>query len=251
MKLAKLFMRLASSRRVHKVVDDWAMAAACTLEASPWHQMRMTLPPRLVEAEKDYLQAIKGYSADEVKILAEALAEFIAIADAHGDPLAELYSELELTSSRAGQFFTPWSLSELMGQMMIGDLAAEVEKKGYASISDPACGAGTTLLAAASAAEVAGVDVGRLFFHGCDIDLTVSNLAFINLAARGYVGVIEHGDTLRVEVWRRRFTPAYVMGGWSRRRAEGMATSIADVGSRALPEPPVDPPQPAGQMSLI
>jgi len=90
------------------------------------------------------------------------------------DILGELFMQLDLKSVRAGQFFTPWHIAEMMARMQFGPKPFQetVERQGYVSVMDPAVGSGVMLLAFAKVVHDAlGWDgLAKLRLYGTDID---------------------------------------------------------------------------------
>lgn len=63
------------------------------------------------------------------------------------DVLGDIFGALEVGNSAAGQFFTPFYISELMAQIIGFEDA--LEKKGFVSVNEPTCGAGGMIIALA------------------------------------------------------------------------------------------------------
>ena len=113
--------------------------------------------PEREEREKQYLLVIGRYTEEEQKIFPEML-EIITLAledNPEQDFLGSLYHDLELQQEQKGQFFTPYDISRFMAEIQFAgqNMEKELEKKGYISVNDPACGAGAMLIAFANAAK--------------------------------------------------------------------------------------------------
>ena len=103
------------------------------------------------DREKVYLDAIKRFDdpskvAMAIPILAIALEN-----NPNQDFLGKVCQTLGLLSSMKAQFFTPMSVSGLMAnlQLDVATVKQKVAEQGYITICDPACGAGSTMIAAA------------------------------------------------------------------------------------------------------
>lgn len=97
--------------------------------------------------------------------------------------------ELDIKSVRAGQFFTPWPVAEMMALVSLDkdDFKNTVSKKGSISIQDPAVGSGVMLLAYA---KVVNDSFGRWGLHklrlyGQDIDERCVLMCKIQLRMNG------------------------------------------------------------------
>lgn len=155
------------------------------------------------------------------------------------DFLGKLYMNLELGNHWKGQFFTPYSICEMMARVNLDKtkVKQEVEDKGWISICDPACGAGATLVAAANELRRSGVNYQtRCCFIGQDIDRVVAQMCYIQLSLLGCPGYVMVANTLSdpltgpvlwpeekhgrknlsdQELW---FTPMWASDVWTMRR---------------------------------
>lgn len=146
----------------------------------------------LGEKEDLYKQTSKSYNTEEITAFGNALAELIKEMDDNGKGLKDSLGEyfMEFASNKdTGQFFTSDDICDLMtslnGNYYFGK-----------TIIDPCCGSGRLFLASARKKR-------NMFYHGVDIDIRCCYMTLINMCLNNMWGVIEHGDTLRNEVWRR------------------------------------------------
>jgi len=108
------------------------------------------------------------------------------------DILGTLFMRLDVKSVRAGQFFTPWPVAEMMARMTFDreEFLNTVTERGTVSVCDPAVGSGVMLLAFAKVVHDAfgrdGTD--RLRLHGNDIDARCVNMSRIQLRMNGLDG---------------------------------------------------------------
>ncbi|WP_257807073.1 N-6 DNA methylase [Burkholderia glumae] len=185
--------------------------------------------------EARYLEVIKPYQADELRAFSEMLANLmLAFLDLSkmgefADVLGSLYMRLELGNDRAGQFFTPYNVSRMMGQMQVGD-GTDIRARDFVTVSDPACGAGGMIIAFADAAKSAGLDYRRCMHATCvDIDVRCVHMTYVQLSLLDIPAIVIHGNSLideRRSVW---LTPAHVAGRWSNKLlARGAGTESAE-----------------------
>ncbi len=143
---AKLYDSICGKYSRYEVWQDFVWMAA-TAMANTVDQLHA--PAR----EKRYMTIIKKYSKETQSVFPQLFALVVTGMEEEPDQdfLGELYMELGLGNSQAGQFFTPYDVCKMMAQCTIrpDELQAELEKKHYVSVNDPACGAGATLVAAA------------------------------------------------------------------------------------------------------
>lgn len=109
--------------------------------------------PQVKAREGIYRSRAEKYSTKELEVFADMLFEVVAELerDQEQDFLGELFMALGLGNEWKGQFFTPYDICRAMSAITYGpDMAARIEKQGWISVSDPACGAGALLIAFAN-----------------------------------------------------------------------------------------------------
>lgn len=213
--------------RCHRSLDvwrDWVSLMALTLSNScDW----VNYQPR----EKEYLSIVGKYSKEEVSIFVKMFSH-LALASAcplAGDVLGEIYMSEDMGNKDSGQFFTPYSVCRLMASINTNadDIKKIYSEKGYLTISDPAVGAGATLLAMYETMLEAGVAGEKVYMDGVDIDLAAAQMAYVQLSLRGVAATIKHGNSLSNEVWSVWITPAFILNGWGRRLKNEYSKPIA------------------------
>lgn len=224
----KIFHEMCYTRSAWQVWADLISATACSLANSTDPDKENE---RYREREKEYAQCIKRLGGVDkpakcFAIMVEALEQ-----NPEQDFLGELYMELNLGNHWKGQFFTPYHICDFMAQITERDIEEEIEKKGFISICDHACGAGATLIAAANNAKKAKHNFqNHILFVGQDIDRTAGMMCYIQMSLLGCAGYICIGNTLTnpieghvlfpqekegQEFW---YMPMFRMDVWSLRR---------------------------------
>lgn len=129
---------------------------------------------------------------------------------------------LGIGNQATGQFFTPMSVTQMMGRISVSSSnnQAILARQGYISVCDPAVGAGACLLGALEGLYDCKVPTEQIYMEGWDIDRTAAMMAYIQLAACNIAAKIVHGNTISQEVYSVWYTPAYILGGWSRKLAK-------------------------------
>ncbi len=88
-------------------------------------------------------------------------------------------------------------------------------EKAFLTISDPACGAGGTIIAYYKAMRDAGYNPQQQLFAQCvDIDPVAGMMTYIQLSLLGLPAEIIIGNSLTVEYHQVLHTPMYFMGVW-------------------------------------
>lgn len=155
------------------------------------------------ERTKMYQTIVSKYSAKERDGMAEMLAEVVMGMEQNPDQdfLGSLYMMCELGNDHTGQFFTPYDVCKCMAMITMGNASLDFSQ-GFVSVSDPACGAGATLLALANILKEKDVYYHtKVLFVGQDIDYIVGLMCYIQLSLMGCAGYVVIGDTISEPSW--------------------------------------------------
>ncbi|CAG2159739.1 N-6 DNA methylase [Cupriavidus numazuensis] len=181
------------------------------------------------DREKRYLEIARKYERDDLQRFAQMLGALTMTFEdrvqqlvPHGDGLADIlgqtYMMLELGNSRAGQFFTPYCISRMMAAINVGDGNPYVERDGFVTVMEPACGAGGMVIAVADALHDAGRNYQQSMHATCiDIDPRCAHMTYLQLSILHIPAIVVHGNGLSGETWGTWFTPAHILGGWGAR----------------------------------
>lgn len=187
------------------------------------------------EREARYMAIVKRYTRDEAMRFAQALAALTMAMEQEGfaDILGSTFMELELGNRWRGQFFTPYGVCQMMAGITLGNgLEAKLQERGFVTANDPAVGAGALPIALAEAMHLAGHNYQKcLHVTAQDVDQRAAHMAFIQLSLLHVPAVVIVGNTLAMECRERWFTPAHILGGWSRK------LRAADAERTPVPEP--------------
>ena len=130
------------------------------------------------------------------------------------DIFGPLHSAFNMGDSGLGQFFTPWHISVFMGKCILSkeDFAGDKFK----TLSEPTCGAGGMILAAAQVVNEYRLDYReKLVAYGSDIDKLCCMMTYVQCSLYQIPAMIEHANALSMEpVGSRWFTPAFYQMGW-------------------------------------
>ena len=209
---------------------------ACSISNAVDHS-----PKRFQKREERYAEAIKRLGGVEVPSRLFAIVVMALERNPDQDFLGQIYMELNLGSHWHGQFFTPYSVCQLMARVSIPDetLLEEVERRHYVTVNDPACGAGATLIAAVSRFRELKIDQLHFLIAANDIDTVAAQMCYIQLSLLGAAGWVAIANTLSdpvegdplipVEKESQEFyyTPMYFHWAWAgRRRAKAMDMAL-------------------------
>ncbi len=218
---ADLLRANSHRHRLHQVFSDFCELSALAISNSvDRHQYEIR--------EARYMTIIGRYSKDEAQRFAEMLACCtMALELELHDFLGKLFMSLELGSSFAGQFFTPYSVSKLMASMTLHDVTPErIEQLGgFITASEPACGAGAMVIAMAETLSENKVNYQRcLHITAVDVDATAAHMAYLQFSLLHIPAIVIHGNSLSLETFGHWLTPAHILGGWDHRLRRRSAT---------------------------
>ena len=173
--------------------------------------------------EKRYKEIAQGYKKEYLEGFATALGMLgKKIQDAvngnapFADWAGELYMDSGTSNGKAGQFFTPYSVSQCMARInfpkdeVLAKLGSDPNR--VLTIYEPTCGAGGLIVASIDALNEAGVNYSWNAFVDCgDIDPRCVHMTYVTLSLLGVPAVVRLGDALMMEYRQNWFTPAYLM----------------------------------------
>ena len=163
------------------------------------------------------------------------------------------------SNGKAGQFFTPYSVSQCMARINFDKdkLKAEIaaDPDHVITIAEPTCGAGGLIVASIDALNEAGVNYSWNAFVDCgDIDPRCVHMTYVTLSLLGVPAVVRLGDALMMEYRQNWFTPAYLMawlhfkkqigrGNYPNSATVPKSSESQEKPLEAAPEPPKEEPQ--------
>ena len=151
------------------------------------------------ERNETYAAIARKYKPQEFERVRELFVELINNLEKNPfqDFLGAMYMEMELGNNHAGQFFTPYCVCEMMAEIDLPQEFPQLERPGYITVNDPACGAGATLIAAAQVFRSRNINYQRqVLFAAQDIDQTVALMCYIQMSLIGCAGYVRVGDSI-------------------------------------------------------
>lgn len=172
--------------------------------------------------EERYLQIIQKYDRDIQLLMTEIFAKIFSLLTQQINPcvgfndyLGDLYMRSNTSNSKTGQFFTPYCVSKACAEIAINENTVKeaIEQDKILTMSEPACGAGGMIIAAADVLYYKyHFNIARNLVVECsDIDSRCVHMSYLQLGLAGIPAVIFKRDTLSMQTWERWETPAYIM----------------------------------------
>ena len=145
--------------------------------------------------EDTYLSMMKHYTKNGQE-LADLMGQLVL--ELERDPrdvLGEIFMSKELGSSKQGQFFTPFQLSELTAMLAIANL--KPDESGVIAMTEPSCGSGGMCIAAYKELVIKGnLPQSKLHIVCQDIAWMCVYMCYVQLSLLGINAVVVQGDTL-------------------------------------------------------
>ena len=208
--MVQLIHQLSYRHSTPKVFADFVEMSAIAL-SNATHKTQYE--PR----EKRYLEIVKHYNPEELKEFPNLLNTLVNhMEETPQDVLGEVFHALELHNERKGQFFTPFPICRMMAKMIVGDSPQEISNQhGFITISEPACGTGAMIIAAAQELKDNGINYQQaVHVTAVDLDLTCVHAAYVQFSLLHIPAVVVHGNSLSLEEFSHWYTPAHVLGLW-------------------------------------
>ena len=171
--------------------------------------------------EEEYMQTIGRYKKNRelFPLLLGMIAQELE-RNPFQDLLGDIYMSSEFGNKYAGQFFTPFHVSEMMAKINLGDIKSLFNEYGYFKIGEPAVGSGGFIIAAAKIVKDAGYNPQRcMYFDATDIDVKCFEMTYIQTSLLGLCGDVHLGNTLTLEIQRTYETPMKFADFWQSRFA--------------------------------
>lgn len=203
----QLFNQTARYHSRLDVFRDFIHIAAISLENSV---------KKCEELEQTYFKVIARYERADLDAFAKLLALCVNALDHQAtDFLGTVFMSLELGEGAWGQFFTPFYVSQLMSDLIIGDCGAIIEQNGYISVCEPTCGAGGMVIACANSVLQQGFNPQMQMIAVCtDIDEVAARMCYVQLALLGIPAIVNIGNSLTLDVRQTLYTPMLMLNSF-------------------------------------
>lgn len=245
-----------SSHDFYTVMRDFFLVSAISIRNAVDHG------PEHAKFEKRYQDIIACYKKPELDIFAKAFGlmqgEYNRMLNGdrqYTDLCGELYMLSYTSSSKAGQFFTPYCASKLCADGCITEEAVKAklgnDPDAVITIMEPSCGAGGMLIAAAERLAELKVNYSwNALAYATDIDERCVAMSYIQCSLLGIPAIITHGNALTLEVWGVWHTPAYIFGYLhfknrtpSREKKQESLKKQGEIAGKSSPDNPKNVPE--------
>lgn len=234
--LIKLFKSIRDSKGSWEVWNDTITMIACALANACESN-----PQRREKREKMYINMAAKYTGEELKTIQKIFSEIVNELETNADQdlLGDLYMGLEFGNKAIGQFFTPYSVCQVMSGTIFNkeSFMKTIKDQGFITFNEPACGAGATIIALLNEMKRAEINYQeQVLVAAQDLSQLTALMCYIHLSLLGAAAVVVVGDTLRnlgansqteIEiadnVW---LTPMYYSELWQGRRTAALMDEL-------------------------
>jgi hypothetical protein len=203
----KLVDDMARNRSHSDIFSDFLEMGYCAIA-------KRALPPgeQADALEARYMKAVRRDSSNPTEYgsnAARLLAHLSLGLKDERDFLGPIAAELGALNVGRGQFFTPWTVCELMAHMSLADCGPLIRERGFVTLQEPASGAGAMVLAASNTLRGLGFNPAlNLFAEARDVSHTCYKMTYLQLALCNIPAHVICGDTLRGTMTEWAYTPA-------------------------------------------
>jgi hypothetical protein len=200
----KELSRLDSSKTITEKFRDFCELAYCSYAKLTANR------DRAVTLEKRYMQIVSTYpDKDTIRAYPALLAQAYIAVNERQDFLGIVANEIGALDARAGQFFTPFHVCQLMAEISLVGAGSLIRDQGFLTLNEPTAGAGAMILATADVLERQGFDPRiHLIVKAQDISQLCFHMCFLQLTFRAIPALVERANTLSLEVFESAWTPA-------------------------------------------
>lgn len=212
--LCRLMRDASHGHGLFDVFRDFLLMASCSISNS------VDFRPYRETREAEYMATVKKYKPEQVALFPQMLAALTdALDGTYDDVLGQVFNELELHNKWAGQFFTPYSLCQLMARLLCDEgIKEKVAVQGYVTLNEPASGSGAMIIGFLDAMKAQGLNPQQqLHVTAIDVDIRAVHMTYLQLSLLGIPAVVIHGNTLTLEEHSHWYTPFHVLNGWTQK----------------------------------
>ena len=202
--IIKTINSISGKYSAYEVFSDWIRCSSLAISNS----CQLFHDKVWQDREQMYLDTIRKYTKEEVQKFVEMLGLLVETLEEPTDVLGQVYMESGMGSKAAGQFFTPYHLSELCAQLSL----PEPDEDGIYRINEPSCGGGGMIIAAASVLKKRGIDYQRkMEVVAQDLDWKGVYMCYLQLSLLGINAICVQGNTLSEPYTGKNYPPDRVL----------------------------------------
>lgn len=186
----KIFMSLCHTWDAWRVWSDFVTLFAVTIARS--------VSTEKEKYDTDYREIMNRYRQADKETFMRLAALMVDALEKNPDQdfLGKIFMALDLGSHWKGQFFTPYNVSCMMAAIQAEHVKEQICRQGWVSVSDPACGAGSMLIAFRNEAIRQGISSNEILFVAQDVDRIAALMCYVQLSLLGCAGYVIVADSI-------------------------------------------------------
>lgn len=197
--------KLSGSYSPYDVFSDWIKCCSIAI----CNQVHMIHGKTWKDRERAYIDTIRKYPEGTEYKFAVMMCRLTDLLDQEmTDALGEIYMEGGMGSKMAGQFFTPFHVSEMTAKMSLLETIDTWDGQSTIHMTEPSTGGGGMIIGAAKVLKEAGINYQRyLDVVAQDLDWKGVYMTYLQCSLLGIKATCVQGDTL-IEPYDSKTTPA-------------------------------------------
>ncbi len=232
-KLIKTFESMCMKYSSNNLFCDFLELSAIALQNQYMKEIDLEIYEKY---EQRYFEIIKNYEKEDLNNIAKMFGYLSAEINYRmengriSDVLGEMFHDLQLHNKYKGQFFTPQHICDFMGAITLStNYKNDTREKGYVKVAEPCCGSGAMIFGAVKAFRDAGGDYGTQFMVvATDIDVKCTWMTFIQCTLYGIPAIINHGNTLTMEMYSTLYTWSFLSQDWEAKKEKPLVLDFAN-----------------------
>lgn len=207
--LARLFERASHGSGMFELWDAFVSTLAEFFATSCGNEHCEWLVERADGAMKRITDAAKADIASLYDPVIQAFED-----NPWQDLLGDVYMRLGIGNKKTGQFFTPYHLAEAMARLNLDEQMVRdaIEQHGYITVNEPAAGGGANVIGCAHVLKEMGVNYQTDAWFVCqELSELTALTCYVQMSILGMAGIVQVGDTLKMDFRYSLYTPMCVM----------------------------------------
>ena len=184
---------ISGAHSAYEVFTDWIRCSSLAI-CNSVHMIHNEVWNR---RERDYMDTIRRYSEGTEYKFAGMMCRLADALEAEmSDVLGEIYMESGMGSDAAGQFFTPFHVSEMTARLAMQEYIKNYDGERI-PLTEPSVGGGGMVIAAAKVLMEAGINYQKcLDVVAQDLDWKGVHMTYLQCSLLGIKATVVQGDTL-------------------------------------------------------
>lgn len=206
--LARMFERASHGSGMFELWDAFVTSFAAMLAAGSGNECDW-----LIERAAGSTGRITKQAAEDVPKLYDHVIEAFE-SNPFQDLLGDVYMRLNLGNKGTGQFFTPYNVAHAMAELGADEdaITKQINERGYVTMNEPAAGGGANVIAMAHTLKDMGINYQHhLWFVAQELSELTALTCYVQCSIIGMAGVVQIGDTLRMDFHHALYTPMCVL----------------------------------------